>query len=179
MMIWLTLLPHAWREVASARRPARITVDGDRAVLEHPALFHEPVQLTPADLHSIVPHQVRPPTAGSWLRRLASWLQPTTIRPSQRTPAVGDLSRRGDSLLFVFRAARLLPQARGQWSWINQPPRPGVPLRGLIVAVDDLDAAQRAVQPWGLLARLTPDAFEWLRPRGTTTAPGPDPVYGT
>jgi hypothetical protein len=35
------------------------------------------------------------------------------------------------------------------------------------------------VQHWGLLARLTPDAFDWLKPKSRTTSPGPDPVFGT
>ena len=82
------------------------------------------------------------------------------------------------ALVLVLREERELPQARARWATFRMPSRHH-PVRGLVLVVDNLDAAQRAFQPWGLLARMTPQAVEWLAPRSKTTSPGPDPVYGS
>ena len=82
------------------------------------------------------------------------------------------------ALVLVFRRERELRQARSGFFVLGLPGR-NRPVRGLVLVVDDLDEAQRAFQPWGLLARLTPGAFEWLAPRSRATSPGPDPKYGS
>jgi hypothetical protein len=127
-----------------------------------------------------------PPSASLW-KRLDWRLTPRALRPDHRVPLLGTAGGpRRPALLFVLRAERVIPQSRSGWTWwsawpawAHAWPQRDVPVRGLFVAVEDVDAAQRTFQPWGLLARLTPEAFEWLRPRGKATSPGPEPVYGT
>lgn len=140
-------------------RDPSIVLDGDRCVLRHGAL-RQPLEVDRAELHSIVP---------VWFGGDSSWqLRPVApVVPHRMLPLLGiPKGRNRPALVFVLRTERRVPGRRR-------------PLRGVIVAVEDLEAAQRAFQSWGLLARLTPGAFDWLLRGSDVMSPGPDPVYGT
>ena len=163
-IFWATRLPGA---VAMLRSPPpTVTIGVDRCVIDHGGHFTAPVTVRRDDLHSIVPVWLRP-------------AKRSPVRAGPTLPLIGDGTvGRADALVLVLREERTLRQARssnGMWG----APSPRRPVRGFLLVVDDLGAAQRAFQPWGLLARLTPGAFEWLAPRSTATSPGPEPVYGT
>ena len=161
---WLVRLPTA---VATLRSPPpKVTIAVDRCQIVHDGFFTAPLTVTRAQLHSIVPVHLRPS-------------KQSPVRSGPQLPTIGDPGTgKIPALVLVFREERELRQARSGVPAFGQPSR-SRPVRGLILVVDDLDAAQRAFQPWGLLARLTPEAFEWLAPRSKATSPGPEPVYGT
>jgi hypothetical protein len=161
---WLLRLPTAVATLTSP--PPKVTIAVDRCQIVHDGLFTAPLTITRAELHSIVPVHLRP-------------AKQSPVRTSPRVPTIGDLGTgKAPALVLVLREERELRQARAGLPVFGSPSR-SRSARGLILVVEDLDAAQRAFQHWGLLARMTPDALEWLVPRSTTTSPGADPVYGT
>jgi len=44
-------------------------------------------------------------------------------------------------------------------------------VRALLVAVDDLEAAQRPFVTWGCLSTLSPGTWRWLQRRSAATGP--------
>ncbi|HEX4905393.1 MAG TPA: hypothetical protein VFU93_08075 [Acidimicrobiales bacterium] len=162
--IWFWRVPSAIAMLGSP--PPKVTIAVDRCQIVHDGLFTAPVTVTRAQLHSIVPVHLRP-------------LKQSPVRLGPRLPSIGDVSvGKVPALVLVFREERELRQARSALFVFGMVAR-NTPVRGLVLVVDDLEKAQWAFQPWGLLARLTPQAFEWLAPRSSATSPGPDPVYGT
>lgn len=173
-LFWIGIVPHALREVRTRNQPAEVVVDGDRVVIRYPALFRTPVELVADDLHSVVPLWLHPPAPREWplWRRIDAALVPIGVRPTTRVPVIGSPARRpGPVLGLILRAERAVPQARSRWAFPIAMPQPGVPIRALLIAVDDLDAAQRAFLDWGLVGRITPEAAEWLAPKSKATSP--------
>ena len=163
-LFWLLRLPSAAAMLGAP--PPKVMIAADRCQVVHDGFFTAPVTVTRAQLHSIVPIYLRP-------------VKRSPVRPTSIVPTIGDPGTgRGAALVFVFREERELRQARSGFAAFGSPSR-SHPVRGLVLVVDDLDEAQRAFQSWGLLARMTPDAMEWLAPRSKVRSPGFDPIYGT
>jgi hypothetical protein len=152
-------LGKAWHVARGSGPAARL--DGDRLLFAGAPFTSFPLELRAHELHSIVPIWTAP-------RGWRSMGRGSPVVGSKTVLAFGQATAtdKGPALVFVLRSEQ-------RWASNRRP------LRGLIVHVSDLGAAQRAVQPLGLLARLTPGAFDWLRPDSTATSPGPLPVYGT
>ena len=162
-LIWFWRVPAAVSMLGSP--PPKVTIGVDRCQIVHDGLFVAPVTVTRAELHSIVPVHLRP-------------AKQSPVRLGPLLPGIGDVGTGTvPALVLVFRRERELRQARSGFFVLGMPGR-NRPVHGLVLVVDDLDEAQRAFQPWGLLARLTPQAFEWVAPRSKASTPGPDPVYG-
>ena len=151
---WL-VLPTMWRGV----RPGDATVEvGDgRVVVRHPGVLRAPVQIGREDLAAIVPLWLRPPDWRWW------HVQRSGVRPSSAAPLLGDAGGpRRDALAFVLRSERTIPQARARGPAQGNAPTRGVPVRALLVAVEDLEEAQRPFLGWGLLSTLSDEAWRWI-----------------
>lgn len=149
-------LPTAVRSIRG--RPPSVRIDDDECAVEHDGVFSAPLTIRRAELHSIVPVWLGPPRV-------------SPVRVGSLLPIVGDPGgHHAPALVLVLREERLLHQARSRLGFRGTP-RNDRPVRGIALAVDDLDEAQGAFQSWGLLARLTPDAFEWLAPRSKASSP--------
>jgi hypothetical protein len=180
MAFWAGSIPVAVREVRTRHERADVEVVSSRLIIRYPAVFRGPVEIGVDQLHSIVPLWLRPPvprTASLW-RRIDSRLIPIGVRASVHVPVVGIVDRKVHSpaLGLVFNEERVFPEARARWTWPYPVLRRGVPIRALLLAVQDLEDAQRPFLGLGKLAELSPEAFEWLAPRSKATSPSSAPV---
>ncbi len=175
----------------SLTREAHLTVGSEALTVVHPGLLRRPLCIDRAQVHSVMPLWLRPPPpdrrgspANSSQGLQRSLVEPggrvPAVRPSLAVPLLGEPGGKSKLVLGVVLAgARPIPEARsllawgsvGSWGWRPIPCRRR-PLRGLLIGVDDLDAAQRALLPWGVVRPLADDAKSWLQPgRGPREPP--------